>query len=469
MECSIIKKSTIVGLLAIMLALMCWTGCTKLLDVPAPDNKTIGKEIFNNKDSATAAVAGIYTGLSSTTNLLSGAISVYTGLYCDELSYNAQQTQIQEFYSAELSPANTTIEYYFWGGAYKHIYSANACIEGLEASTTLPEQLKNQLIGECKVLRSLMYFHLIRCFGDVPLVKVTSYLQNEQMPRTPVHIVEEFIEADLLKAKELLGTAYPSPDRARANKWVAAALLAQYYQYKGNWQAAEQEATAVINAGYYSMEEIGEVFLATSSEAIFLLQPVLNGYNTMEGNWLVPAGAMRPPITLSPTLLAAFETGDIRMKEWVGYKTVNGYVYSYPFKYKKRADFSTSFKLTEYTTLLRLSEMYLLRAEAKVALGQLADAMTDLDLIRGRAGLPLIKEHSPSISAEELKEKILHERRIELYAECGHRWYDLKRTGKVNQTMSAVKTKWQSTDTLWPVPATQIFLNPVLTQNEGYK
>jgi starch-binding outer membrane protein, SusD/RagB family len=460
-----VKKS----LLLVLLSGLCWTGCKKLLDVPAPEGKTIGKQVFNNKDSAIAAVTGIYSQISSTSNLLSGVLSVYSGVYCDELAYTGQQAQIREFSTAGISAANTALETLLWAAAYKFIYSANACIEGIEGSKEIPAALKNQLIGECRFLRALLYFHLIRCFGGVPLVKATSYMENEQMPRASIEDVERFIQQDLEVAKMLLSPAYPTAERVRANRWTATALLTEYYLYKQDWASVDREASAVINAGDYHLEDISKVFLSGSKEAIFQLQPVIAGHNTMDGNWFIPAGSGRPGFILSTSLLAAFEAGDKRRTEWVGTRVVNGITYESPLKYKKRVDFSSNFKLTEYSVVLRLSTVYLARAEARTAAGELAGAIADLDTIRRRAGLPLIAAQYPAMPAEELMGKIQHERRIELFSECGHRWYDLKRTGKANEVMKAIKPQWQETNNLWPIPASQILINPALIQNEGYK
>ena len=469
MKRTVIKKTIVKYCLYVFLLVIWLTGCSKMLDVPSPDNKTIGKQVFDNKDSAVAAVSGIYSGLSLSTNLISGATSVYSGVYCDELTYTATQPSIIEFHSATLSSDNTTVREFFWNAAYRYLYSINACIEGLQDSKAVPTALKNQLLGECRFLRALIYFHLTNFFGAVPLVKVTSYLENEKMPRTPVVTVERFIEDELISAKALLGSAYLSADRARANKWSAGALLATYYLHKKQWAAAAREATDVINAGYYRLEALNNVFLSASNEAIFQLQPVLTGYNTMEGNWLIPAGSGRPNFALTDSLLAAFEPGDKRLTEWVRIKAVAGRNYYYPFKYKKRTDFSPGFIPTEYTTVLRLAEMYLIRAECRLAAGQLTGAIEDLDMIRRRAELPLIANTQPLITAEELAVSIMHERRIELFVEWGHRWYDLRRSGKVNEVMKAIRNdKWQETDTLWPIPSSQILLNPALEQNPGY-
>ncbi|HJT74676.1 MAG TPA: RagB/SusD family nutrient uptake outer membrane protein, partial [Chitinophaga sp.] len=203
-------------------------------------------------------------------------------------------------------------------------------------------------------------------------------------------------------------------------------------------------------------------------EAILQLRPVLTGYNTMEGNVLVPSSASRPTFPLTGSLIASFEARDKRRSMWVNSKTVNGITYYYPYKYKQRANFTSSFKLTEYNMLLRLAEIYLVRAESRIYLKQLSGAIADVDSIRARAGLPLIAVTNPGISGAALNEKIHQERKIEFFAEYGHRWFDLKRTGKAYETMAAIKAGWKETQLLWPIPHAQIKLNPYLIQNDGY-
>lgn len=443
-------------------------GCSKILNVDNPDNKITGSELFKDNEAAESAVLGIYSAASGTSDLLSGSTSIYTGVYADELTYTGSQASITEFFQGTVASTNSTIEINFWNNTYRFIYQVNACLEGLHKSQSLSAGVRAKLTGECRFLRALLYFHLVQFFGDVPLVTVTNYNANENMPRTNTVRIKDSIRADLLSAKELLPETYPSGEKARANKWAAAALLARHYLYEQEWAKAEAAASEIIQSGVYHLEALNNTFLANSAEAILQLRPVLTGYNTMEGNMLIPTGVSRPVCPLTKQLLSAFETRDKRRTAWVNSKSANGITYYYPYKYKQRANFTSSFKLTEYTMLLRLAEMYLVRAESRAYLEQLSAAITDVDSVRSRAGLPLIAVTNPNISLAALKDKIQQERRIEFFSESGHRWFDLKRTGKANETMTAIKPGWKETQHLWPIPHAQIALNPFLTQNAGY-
>ncbi|HCR55113.1 MAG TPA: RagB/SusD family nutrient uptake outer membrane protein, partial [Cytophagales bacterium] len=95
-------------------------------------------------------------------------------------------------------------------------------------------------------------------------------------------------------------------------------------------------------------------------------------------------------------------------------------------------------------------------------------AINDLDKLRLRSELPLISDTSPGINKEEILLLIERERRSELFTE-NHRWYDLIRTGQADVVMAAVKTSWQATDILFPLPESELLINPLLQpQNPGY-
>lgn len=438
------------------------------MTVDTPANKVIGNDLFEDSASAESAVLGIYSAISGTSNILLGVISTYPAIYADETVYTAQAPTTLEFYNGAISTTNATIESNFWNFSYRFIYQINACLEKLKDNTALTNTVKNQLTGECLFFRAFIYFQMINLFGDVPLITGTDYRLNEQMKRTETSKIKEAIHSDLILAKELLSEFYPGGEKVRANKWAVTALLARYYLYMEQWQQAEIEATAIINSGSYHLSPLDEAFLANSTEAILQIRPVLPGFNTTEGNQFIPTELSRPTFALSPSLIAAFETNDKRKTSWTKEKTVNGISYTYPFKYKKRADFSENFKLTEYNMIFRLSEILLIRAESRAYQGALHGATADLDSIRQRAGLPLISIVNPGISVDDLITSIQQERRIELFIEGGHRWFDLKRRGKAYETLSVIKPGWKTTNELWPVPQAQIDLNPSLSQNDGY-
>lgn len=119
----------------------------------------------------------------------------------------------------------------------------------------------------------------------------------------------------------------------------------------------------------------------------------------------------------------------------------------------------------ERSTVLRLAELYLIRAEAKLKLNDITGAQQDINVIRNRALLSSTTLTDPT----QLAPLISLERERELFGEFGHRWFDLKRSGTIDQVLGATAGKiWSSTDSLFPIPDTAIRSNPFLTQNSGY-
>lgn len=88
--------------------------------------------------------------------------------------------------------------------------------------------------------------------------------------------------------------------------------------------------------------------------------------------------------------------------------------------------------------------------------------------MRSRAGLDLINDIEPGINKEGLLNIISEERKLELFSEWGHRWFDLNRTGKASQVLMPIKPLWQETDVLFPIPQVEIDKNQNLHQNVGY-
>jgi hypothetical protein len=289
--------------------------------------------------------------------------------------------------------------------------------------------------------------------------------------------VYSLILQDLKEAQPDLSTAFVDgylkkvTERIRPTKWAAAALLARVYLYLQDWASAEAQATMVIGHPDFLMEpNLDNVFLIPSKEAILQLQP-LAGDNTKDGS-LYNAHLLggTPNFLLSPSLIASFDSSDVRLKKWIlqtvvpASGSVPAQTYLSPFKFKMGRNTST----TEYLMVLRLAEQYLIRAEARAQQNNLVGAKTDLDAVRARAGLPGVTV----TTKEAMLQAIAKERQVELFTEWGHRWFDLKRTGAIDSVMThtaVVKgTTWKPHFKLFPIPQTEIQANPNLTQNPGY-
>jgi len=449
------------------------TSCSKLIEVPEPINTITTNETFETEANANAAISGIY-GSMSQSQYGSGFISRIMALSADELKYfdlsNVVFLQYQNN-NIQAGMASGNINSSLWTPIYFNIYQANAAIEGLQASKGLPSRVKDQLTGEAKFLRAFCHFYLVNLFGDVPLVTTTTYARTDTMHRTPQRLVYDQIIKDLEDARNILQADYTSSSntRTRVNKWVADALLARVYLFTRNYAGAEEIATGVINnSSLFQLEsDPGTVFLQNSQETIWQLQ-VLNNYPwaTQDGNLFIPFDNTRSPkFYLTNQLLQAFEPADGRRTAWLGSTSYGGQDYYYPFKYKVRE--GTPDNITEYYLVLRLAEQYLIRAEARgMQNKELNTAVADVNMIRHRAGL---SDLPGTLTQEQLLRAVAQERRVELFSEWGHRWLDLKRTGQATAVLTPIKPLWVPTQALYPIPITELQVNPNLTQNDGYR
>lgn len=439
------------------------TGCDDFVDIDPPKDELITASVFTDDDSATAVVLGMYSQMISSLGFAGGyydSVSVTSALAADELiSFRTPNA----FYQNELTPDDQAIDIHLWNEAYNYVYTCNVILEKLPASDRLSIGVKNQLEGEARFIRAFCYFYLTNLFGDVPLHLGSDYEGNSSAARTPVDQVYAQIITDLLAAQTVLASDYSWSDgqRTRPNKWAATAFLARVYLFTGNWQEAEIQATAVLsNTSLYGLnEDLNAVFLKNSEEAIWQLQPVIRNLNTLDAFWFIPVSAPPFSVGLTDDLLNAFEPNDGRFEAWVNSITDGQQTWYYPYKYKVRI----SSEVTEYSMVIRLAEVYLIRGEARAQLNKIDLGLEDLNRIRNRAGILDID----AVSKNELLEAIINERQKELFTEWGHRWLDLKRTGKADQVLG-YKPGWDATDVLFPIPLNERLRNHNITQNPGY-
>ena len=281
--------------------------------------------------------------------------------------------------------------------------------------------------------------------------------------RIPVATVYANTKADLEQAITLLPEEYVTSDRARPNKYAAHALLARVDLYAGLWNEASNEASAVLNnTGAYTYEQdLDKIFRKESTSTIWQLAPGFSNGNTLEAQTFNFNEGPPPISALTNDFMSAFTADDQRKSHWTQAITDGTSTWYHPFKYK----FGDSGTSSEYSIILRLGEMYLIRAEARAHSGDLIGAKEDLNTIRHTAGLTNTSATTP----DEILDAILQERRLELFTEFGHRFFDLKRFNKIQTILSAVKPGWDLHDDLFPIPEAELNLNPNLKpQNPGY-
>jgi len=437
-------------------------GCNKLVDVDPPTDRIERALVFTSDATAVSAMSGVYAQMiRSNMQYASSATTIYAGLSSDELYPTTSVATTDEYFLNNLTAGNGTLRTNVWIPAYQVIFQCNNIIEGLQVSTDVSAALSRQLEGEAKFIRAFTHFYLVNFFGDVPLVITTDYKETSKLPREQTSKVYDQIVKDLSEARTLLAAGYPSANRVRVNSKAASALLARVYMYMGEWQKAADESSNVISDPTYAMVNVlNNVFLINSTETIWQLMPTSTTTNTWEGNTFIPAASTAPAYGLTTSLVNAFPAADARKSNWTKSVVVGTTTHYYPNKYKVK----TATTLTEYYVVLRLAEQYLIRAEAYAYLNKITEAKNDLNVIRARATLAATAANDQN----SLLAAIEKERQLELFAEWGHRWFDLKRTGRTTAVLGPLKAGWVATDTLYPIPQIEINRNPLLNQNPGY-
>jgi starch-binding outer membrane protein, SusD/RagB family len=468
-----IKANTRYFLMVIMLTTIL-PSCKKFVTVEDPPGILTTEKVFADDRSATSAIVSVYIDMMNYQfggegSFVSFSMTSLAGFSGNELQWTLNNTitpAFQEFSAHDLTPPNPNVAA-FWKDGYKYIYRANAILEGIAPSTGMTPDGKRFAEGEAKFIRGFCYFYLVNLFGDVPLVMTTNYQENMKLTRTPSTLVWEQIMNDLKDAKQLLPANYPTPERLRPNRATAGALLARVYLYLGRWVEAEAESDAIITSGVYgtTLPAPDLVFKKESIETIWQLQPVRANINTNEAFFFLTAAATRPSYEITQNLLSAFEPNDNRKTQWIGFSNpVANPAWAYPAKYKV----GTSATVTEYYIVFRLTEQYLVRAEARAHQGgsKLALALTDLNTVRSRAGLPAASPADQNAFYLAMEK----ERQVEFFAEWGHRWLDLKRTNRAEAVLKpqSPTNSWKPGSELYPVPADEIGKNPLLVQNPGY-
>lgn len=460
------QYTNLIKISSLLLCLFFLGACKDFLEVGTPQDRIVAEDVFNTPETATSAVLGIYSQFMGTSLWYSsGGMTIFTGLSSDELyNTNSSNTSYNELRTNSLTPQNGILDFNIWDRAYKNIYQANICIEKLQTARQLPSQIREQLLGESFFSRAFIYFYLINIFGDVPLILSTDYEVNSVKKRDEVRLVYDQIIKDLQEAKTLLKNPYVTQDRVRPNLKTAQALLARAYLYTKQWDLAITESTEIIESGLYSTDSLSNVFTIGSNETIWQLMPSSAGWNTTEARMLLPLNSSSSSVgqmALTEDLYNSFDPGDSRREQYIFSKTVNGNSLHFARKYKAVAIGTVS----EYYKVFRLAEQYLIRAEAHAQKNNIPQAVADLNILRDNAHLNKLLVNDIS----DIFMVIEKERRSELFAEWGHRWFDLKRTGRALKVLLAKHSNIQEMDLLYPIPTSVLRANPFITQNKGYE
>ncbi|MBN8664771.1 MAG: RagB/SusD family nutrient uptake outer membrane protein [Chitinophagales bacterium] len=469
------NKYTVIFILAVFILIT--QGCKKFLEAPLPIDQLATETVFKSRPTILSAVNGMYNGMAS--GALHGNYIRFTYWISDEGVITPMPgSEVGDIISGNIVPTNTNLIPWSW--FYLPTYRANELIAKMPSvdPTIMNETEKKQIIAAAKYVRAYEHFLMANSWGDVPLITSTSTSENLTKPRTPVAQVYAAVIKDLTEAAaDLPTTVNASNSITIHNRYQVLALLAKVHLYLGNWTNAENAASEVISSGQYQLVTgVNNVFRRGSREAIFSFGSTGTGLlfdNRTVIGWLtIPASvgnATTNYCALTTNVISSFETGDQRRVNgnWV----INLFGFNFPNKYlyNTSAAAATIAAAPQDFIVQRLAEMYLIRAEARAQQSKITgtnSAAEDLNLIRNRAGLP----NTTATTQATMLAAIEKERVTELFCE-GHRWYDLKRTNRLNTVLGALPHKaanYKPHYNLWPITQSEMNTSPNLTQNPGY-
>jgi hypothetical protein len=448
---------------ALLLAMV--AGCNGPLDVKSKDTIPTQTAI-SDSSSARAAIAGMYHGLQSLSSYGSDIPEV-GDLSSDNAEFSGTSTSYGEIDDNVISTFNTAV-LSIWAQSYDNINRANEILDKLGTLTNLEPSTRDELQGEAYFVRALMYHDLVKYFGDVPirLHPTTDPNAGSSITRAPVSAVYDQILADLDSAASRISD---SSSTTTASGGAVRALRARVLFYHGDYAGAELEAKAVEeDFGYDLASNYSDLFSITGNstpEDIFKVIATVQAPQQSFLSFDYFARAIGGTYLLRPTndLMAAYQPGfdndEDDPSDWHPTDRRGAWNIQFAGSRKYGAKYR-SITGTENFPILRLGEIILIRAEALARANQLPEAVAQMNLTQSRANATLFVLGTQT--QQDVIDAIVAERRLELALE-GDRWPDLVRLGIAADVMGI-----DPTQTLYPIPQSEIDVTPGLTQNPGY-
>lgn len=432
------------------------TGCQSFLDVQ-PDLQIDESQAITNASTAEAALNGLYNRLGNDGYYGSNFQSL-AYLSGGDIQWTGSQSAPQEITSRKLTADNGYVGS-AWSAIYRTILQANYLLETVPSLTDplLTADRKNQIQGEAYAVRALSYFDLVRGWGGVQIVlKATrTSADNKGITRSSADDTYAQVLKDLTAAEPLLSATTNRNKITRKTVW---ALRARYHLYRQEWDQAETYASKLIDDSNYKLAKPYSAFFANNAvatpESVFEIAYSNSFKNGHYNWWLPPALSGRREWAPNDKLVALLNDPNVggNRKELIAQTSPPGNLWYGKLYYRTPLG-------TDPAYVIRMAELYLIRAEARAQLGKTASALADLNAVRDRAAVPA----SQAATKDALLLAIETERQVEFPFEAD-RWFNLIRTGRVATVLGIT----DANKYVLPIPNSEILADKALTQNQGY-
>lgn len=479
-------KNTYSKSINIFLMLICITSCESILD-KEPIGILDSGSFFQTEADAIQAINAAYRPLtfSSANANFYWAFGVIAS---DEAITGGDGSRpgLTEIDGMTFTPRTQELND-FWILEYAGITQCNLVLDKIN-KISFNQVAKNRIIGEALFLRSFYYFQLTQVFGDVPVYTTLVPPDLLRIAKTPKAEIYSVLIEDLDKAATLLPLQYTTDDLGRASQGAAIALANKVSIYQKNWLKA-LEYTAKLKAlnVYALVPDYGDNFkknTQNNSESIWEIQHTnleLGVGNSLNQWWFSKKAVGGYGFAeMTASFVSAFENDDPRRAATVAMNNEEYFGLEY-----KNSFSSTRYSIRKYLqaigsvtqkadgdinyTPIRYAEVLLWEAEALAELNRVNEAILPLEMVRARARA---KANNPGTALPKMNNTdktsminaIRHERQVELGFEM-HRYFDLVRWGIAAEFITGfVPGKHE----VFPIPQTELDLNPFLKQNPGY-
>ena len=437
----------------LILFILATASCSKMLDIQHTDSISASQAI-KDKSGVENAITGAFNALQST-GVYGRYQVIVEDLAADNLVWTGTTQDYSQIANHKIAADNGIIDG-IWAYNYDCINRVNNVLARI-ADIDMSTDDRNMYTGDGLFMRALCHFNLLCDFGGIPIkTQPTLDLSNINQARNTVPQVFDQIIADLLQAEQILPA---TRTLGHASAFSATALLARVYltQFQQNNDPAIatlaiEKADKVINEGGFILAPIySDLFNGNVTESIFEIVSSVQNRNLLAQYFFPRSLLGRYEVSPPSGFVQSFKLTDTaRFNASIKFDSTN-----LPFGYKY-IDVTAG---TDRVYVIRLAEMYLIRAEARAySNGTIEDIRNDVNVVRARAGLP----PTTSTDYNELKLVIENERRHEFAFEC-QRWADLVRTKRAT-TVLGISQNY----TLFPIPLSELQTNTLMTQNPGY-
>lgn len=437
-----------------------------VLDIE-PTDKIDADNAIVDENGLAAAVTGAYDQLQSVA-FAEDAI-IFADLVADNYIHVGSKKEYAQVDDNNLQASNAYITS-LWNSCYDGINRVNNILAQESSLSDLSQAALDNYMGQCYFLRAINYFTLVKYFGGVPIkLEPTTDASSETLnqARETVEATYEQIIKDLDSAQvKLENTNFKSQ---LANYYAAIALKARAYlyfsEYESHWADAASAAQLVINNTESIVLEDGSsyssIFSGESDEIIFEINFSNDDDQNAIADWTRPDGRLEVTAWVddekTESLYDYFDASDLRRDATIDSDGTDYYSNKYTDVGNGKDDI----------VFLRLAEMYLIRAEAlnEIAYIASAEAFDLLNEIRNRANLNDLTSATIT-NQQQFRLAIENERRLEFAFE-GHRFFDLKRTGRVSAVLP-LTGNMDENDWLFPIPQSELDINKLMEQNGTY-